>query len=231
MPRHLHRAIRNPHTALVVLLMTLSVSACSPALSNKYAERFVEPAADDLRVISTRVVIDDWWLTDESSAVDVVEHVSEQWERDFGIRFEVTSVESEGIEGLTAIQQVRRLARKTRIKENCQLVILFTRSSGLLFAEAAEILGNYVVIAPGVWDSPTTLLNHGLGHVFGAKHRLAPNSLMTLFPFPLVSRQPLLRFSQGSKDTILKNKWRSFERRRPRQSASADPDEARFARY
>ena len=203
------------------VLIAVSLTACSPALTSTRATRFIPQSPGDIREVNTFVVVDSWWGKNTKEARRVVHAVSEQWENEFGIRFPISRVMKMSVPSFTAMDQIRSLAARVGPDQEHQLIVLFSRSSGLLFSEASEVLGNYLVVAPGLWDDPEALFSHGLGHTFGASHHVAPNYLMSMFAVPFLSRRPFLGFSKGTRETIAFNKWRSFERVVPTEPQTA----------
>ncbi len=201
------------HLVRSLLITAFMVSAgCGSTLAPVRSNHLLEPETTGVRNVRLRLVLDTLWVGGESYAHDIVEHASKNWEESFGIRFVVSTTTERSVAGLTAMDQIENLARLVELDEESDVVVLFTRSTGLLWPEAAELLGNYVVVAPGLWDSPVNMLNHGLGHIFGAGHSRSPAHVMSFLAVPFVSRPEIVSFSKRTSETIVANKWRSFDR-------------------
>jgi hypothetical protein len=155
----------------------------------------------------------------------LVDAASDFFERDFGIRFTVRTVEpwpSEETTSLTSIM-LDRLQQRVPLAEQ-DLVIGFTgqrinryRGRGRVdrIGNCREGLGNYVVALvskpfryPGDDDRPeldVLLLVHELGHIFGAEHTASGTASVMTEVFGYRSE-----FDPKNRDLILANKFCPF---------------------
>jgi len=192
---------------------TLS-SACgyNAALKPELATNLIVPSEDGVRSVKTMLVVDPWWHRSDTKPVELMERVSAEWERDFGIRFEIVDVVRDRIGGINSVAKLRELTEQYPAHENRQLVLLFTGSTGMLTLEVTDVLGNHIVICPSPVEASVPIIHHGLGHVFGAPHSLLPGNYMTAWALPIISTQTasLMKFPESARDTIDANKWRIF---------------------
>ncbi len=193
---------------------SLLVSACSSSanLGAARATNLVVPSRDGLRVVRTMLVVDPLWYKSKLEPVAVMNKVSAEWQREFGIRFRITAVVRDRIPGTNGPGQLDGLIERYPANRDRQLVILFTGSTGHRLFELTEVLGNHVLLCPGRLESAEAILHHGLGHIFGAPHSLMPGNYMTAWAAPLLwSRTAALEgFSRDAHEMIASNKWRIF---------------------
>lgn len=204
-------------SGLVIPILTLVCSlsgSCgyNPALRPELATNLIVPSRDGVRTVKTMLVVDPWWHASDARPLELMAHVSADWERDFGIRFEIVEVVRDRIGGVNSVAKLKRLVDAYPAHENRQLVMLFTGSTGMLTLEVTDVLGNHIVICPSPVEASVPIIHHGLGHVFGAPHTLVPGNYMTAWALPILSTQTagLLKFSEKARDTIAANKWRIF---------------------
>lgn len=201
----------------VLLAIALwATSGCTLGLSDIRCDHLTRPVADgpETRVIQTRVVEHSAWsMSPGRDATALVAEVSELWGEQFGIRFEIVSHESvTAAPMLETLSAWRREVEERRFHGDEELILIFSRSTGLI-PETAGILVGMVIVAPGPLDSGYHLLNHGLGHVFGLGHDLRVGSFMDVNPIsqvPGISSVVPRGFTEDSKKAIRDNKWCSF---------------------
>ncbi|MEE8311427.1 MAG: hypothetical protein V3R77_04160 [Candidatus Binatia bacterium] len=205
----------SPTLGIFVLMLACALlPACgyNPALKPELATNLIVPSEDGVRSIKTVLVVDPWWHRSDSKPVELMHRVSDDWERAFGIRFEIVEVVRDRIGGLNSVAKLKALVELYPAHENRQLVLLFTGSTGMLTLEVTDVLGNHIVICPSPVEASVPIIHHGLGHVFGAPHSLLPGNYMTAWALPILSTQTasLMKFSDTARETIVTNKWRIF---------------------
>ncbi len=209
----------------------VATSACSPALSDVRCDRLLkpDPMARETRGVQTRVVEHTAWkLSPGHDADELIAEVSDLWEEQFGIRFEVVAREAvTAMPMLDSLSEWHEEAKTRKFQDDEELILIFSRSAGL-FPETAGILAGLVIVAPGPLDSSYHLLNHALGHVFGLGHDLSFGSFMDVNPLAVAPGVSMI-VPNGSTDTsksvIRTNKWCTFRPERPFYLRAAAPTE------
>jgi hypothetical protein len=209
MNRHDQRAIRLVFALGVSLAAGCGISAGS---GGARATNLVVPSQDGMRVVRTLLVVDPRSYPSAVEPLALVNAVSAEWQREFGIRFHVTETVRDQVPGANGPCQLDALIEKYPADEDRQLVVLFTGYSDDGFFELTEELGNHVLICPSRAEAAKPILHHGLGHIFGAPHSVLPGNYMTAWAAPLLwSRTASLTgFSAEARAAIASNKWRIF---------------------